>query len=287
MSLFRMVKYGRLNYPNDIPLSVIEVPGHFDIQPLHISIPYSLHTEYSYGARSFSSTAIQKYSVIPDAQKQGIPQLWSSMEWSQSFALFISRLTQNSPPPQVIEIHPPFLDSTSDVVEFLDNYEIFEDVMAQVFPSTEIVLENRTGTKNSHGFLISNTRDLLVLSENIEKRGLKLRIALDVPQLLNTERASSCDQILRVLDSLMPIQEFIESVHLWGRTRTASGRLSSHTGNLNTWLPSPASKNALLAGLRNLTDDQNPRWMVLEVNSGNADLHSIIQDLVSAGFHFI
>ena len=287
MSSFHMVKYGRLNYPNGIPLSLVEVPGHFDIQPLHMSVPYSLHTEYSYGPRAFSSAAIQKYSSIPSSQKQGIPQLWTSMEWSQSFALFVARLTQNSLHPSVIEIHPPFADSVSGISQFLDNYEVFEDVMLHLFPDVQIVLENRTGTRNSRGFLIANTQDLLSLTENIEKRNLQLRLAVDFPQLLNAERASSPKEISRVFDRLTPTQRFIRSVHLWGRMKTAAGRFTSHSGDLNTWLPNPAAKNALLSGLHSLTDDHRIRWMVLEVNSGNSDLHSIIQDLVHSGFQFV
>ena len=283
-----MVQYGRLKYPQGMPLPLVEKAGHFDVQSLQMTVPYSLHTEYSYGARKFTSPALHAYSSIPNDQKRGIPQLWTSMEWSHSFALFIANLTKESLPPSVIEIHPPFVDGAKDISQFLERYEVFEDVMLQLFPSVQIVLENRTGTMNSRGFLISNTQDLLLLSEEIERRSLNLRLAVDIPQLLNAEDADAPDQITHVYGTLRLIQHLIGSIHLWGRKKTRTGRLSSHTGDLNSWFEGNLeAKNSLLSGLRDLTDDQKIRWLVLEVNSGSADLNSIINDLTCSGFYFV
>jgi len=287
MSLFHMVQYGRLDYPKGMPLPLIEVPGHFDIEPLQVTVPYSLHTEYSYGPRRFSSSAIHKYSAIPEAARQGVPQLWTSMEWSRSFALFISNLTQGAPAPSVIEIHPPFSDCVPSIEAFLDNYAVFEDVMQSLYPGVQIVLENRTGTQNPCGFLISKAADLSALADHAQRCDLNLKLALDIPQLLHAERAHTAAEIHAVLERLQRVRSRIGSIHLWGRKRQKNGRFTSHTGDLDSWLPEADAKAALLSGLHDLTDDQVIRWMVLEVNSGNIDLQSIIYDLTQSGFRFV
>ena len=287
MSSFRMVRYGSLRYPANIPLHLVEVSGHFDISKRKMAVPYSLHTEYSYGPRSFSSAALDMYSDIPSAQRMGIPQLWTSLDWSRSFALFVARLVSGGLAPTVIEVHPPFTDCVASVPQFLDNYELFEDVMLQRFPGVQIVLENRMGTRYPGTFLVSTARDLMALAEAIEKRNLQMRVALDVPQLLHAQKARTTSEIEDSLQTILPMRSMIASIHMWGRRQGANGKYTSHTGSLDTWLPDPMEKEALLSSLHRLTDDDQIRWMVLEVNSGETDLCAILRDLKASAFCFV
>lgn len=57
---FKMVKYHSKEYPNDISLGICELATHFDIDKIVVyGERYSLHTEYSYGKRNFSSVALK------------------------------------------------------------------------------------------------------------------------------------------------------------------------------------------------------------------------------------
>lgn len=58
----QMVRYHQKKYPSYIPLHLEEVAGHFDVRRVFPTLPYSLHTEYSYGKRTFQSELIQKIS---------------------------------------------------------------------------------------------------------------------------------------------------------------------------------------------------------------------------------
>ena len=288
MAVLKMVRYGRLTYPKDIPLHLQEVSGHFDVQPFAKEQPYSLHTEYSYGAREFRSAAIMEHSSIPEAQKNGIPQLWADMYWAADFAVFIHRLVERGNAPSVIEIHPPFKDCAGGMEGFLNSYSIFEKVMNKRFPETEIVIENRTGTRNRCGFLISTVQDLKELCQGISAHEMKLKIALDIPQILYAEKAHTAEQIQRVFRELVEIRGLIGSIHLWGRQKKADGRVTSHTGDLKTWFAGDEKAHqALLDGMVKLLDDDISRWLVLEVNSGEKDLNSIINDLKSKEIRFI
>ena len=122
--LFKMVRYHQKKYPSYIPLHLEEVAGHFDVRRVFPTLPYSLHTEYSYGKRTFQSELIQKYPEIVRANQDGIPQLWKNEVWAESFAAFLVELTKNMPAPSVIEIHPPFHDYVGSMREFIEIYHL-------------------------------------------------------------------------------------------------------------------------------------------------------------------
>ena len=96
---FQMVRDHDKEYPNDVPLDICELVAHIDIDKIATDVGnYSLHTEYSYGKRNFSSTALEGLKEISDANRNGIPQLWKNKRWAEQFAEFIKRLsgTNNS-----------------------------------------------------------------------------------------------------------------------------------------------------------------------------------------------
>ena len=107
---FRFVQYGGNSYQEGITPELVEVAGHLDKDKIEDVQSYSLHTEYSYGKRKFSSDFIKQFPILCDANKEGVPQLWKSMEWAEQFAEFVIELTKKHAAPKVVEIHPPFND---------------------------------------------------------------------------------------------------------------------------------------------------------------------------------
>ena len=149
------VQYQKCMYPKDIKPNIYEVACHCDKKTLNIRGNYSLHTEYSFMGRKFDSEGIQKYNVICNANKKGIPMLWYSKEWALEFAGFIVEITKGEIPPSVIEIHPPFSDY-SDLDVFIDLYKVFDEKIRNYFPDVVILIENRSGTSYSGGkFILS------------------------------------------------------------------------------------------------------------------------------------
>lgn len=125
MIIFIPIQYGKKRYSDGIDCKIHEVAGHFDKENIENEIKYSLHTEYSHSARKLNHTLIQKYPIHSEANKNGIPQLWKSKEWSEVFADYITALIANHNAPEIIEIHPPFNDYCNSIELFLDRYSIF------------------------------------------------------------------------------------------------------------------------------------------------------------------
>ena len=122
---FIFVKYHKKKYPEDITPDLVEVAGHFDKDKIDDVENYSLHTEYIYGKRKFSSELIKKYPELCEANKKEIPQLWKSKKWAEEFAHFVFDLTLNHTAPKVLEIHPPFSDYCN-LEQFIERYSTFE-----------------------------------------------------------------------------------------------------------------------------------------------------------------
>ena len=80
---------------------------------------------------------------------------------------------------------------------------------------------------------------------------------------------------------------FIGCVHLWGKRLSDTGRKVSHCGDLTSYFGDSSIKESFLHCFKDCFDDGQVRKMVLEVNSGNDDLTSIIYDLRSVGVGFI
>lgn len=290
MIYFNMVSYHGKRYPSSIPLHLEEIAGHFDVKALCPKLPYSLHTEYSYGARAFSSPLLYKYPELVWANRNGIPQLWKNKIWAKSFAQFILDFTSGLPAPKVIEIHPPFNDYVGSVKEFIDIYMVFEDIIKSRYSKTDIHLENRCGSRYSDGlFLISTLPQIKELCGYIAGANLSLRIALDIPQLYTAHQVSPKRHsgITALLNESHEIRPYIGGVHIWGKALSKNRRLA-HVGDLNSYFNNNmVFKKEFLHALSQLFDDDHVRNLVLEVNSQNEDLLSIINDLNSAGFTYL
>ena len=288
--LFKMVRYHQKKYPSYIPLHLEEVAGHFDVRRVFPTLPYSLHTEYSYGKRTFQSELIQKYPEIVRANQDGIPQLWKNEVWAESFAAFLMELTKNMPAPSVIEIHPPFHDYVGSMREFIEIYQVFETQIKSRWQETDILIENRCGSRYRGGrFLISTAPQIKELCAWIESEHLKLRIAFDIPQLYTAHQVTPkrSYEICALLEKLKEIRQYIGGVHIWGK-RTSHSRRISHCGDLNTYFNNDMQlKAAFLDSLGRLFSDNQVRNLVLEVNSHSEDLCSIIEDLNKAGVSYV
>lgn len=286
MTKFEMIKYHGQTYPASIPLRMEEIAAHFDVKSVNGLLGYSLHTEYSYGKRKFSSSIISRFPELISAQKEGVPQLWKNESWASQFTDFIIDLLDNKVQPKVIEIHPPFNDY-ADMDSFIKNYAVFESKIKASFPNVEILIENRCGSIYHGGkFILSKTQDIYRLAEFVEREGLRLKMAYDVPQIYTAYNAKTKDDYIHLLEDIKDVREFIGGVHLWGKRISESGRKVAHYGDLNSYFGNSDIKEAFLETFKDCFDDGITRKMVLEVNSGNKDLNSIVNDLLNVGIEF-
>ena len=282
-----MIKYHGKEYPAGVPLRIEEIAAHFDVTNVDGQLERSLHTEYSYGKRKFNSALIAKYPEILAAQKDGVPQLWKNESWSLQFADFIIELVGNGPGPRVIEIHPPFNDYT-DLAGFMRSYSGFETRIKDRFPEVDIFIENLCGSVYRGGrFILSRIKEIEMFCDAIADAGLQLKIAYDVPQIYTAHNAKSEDKYITLLEATRPYRDFIGGVHLWGKSISSTGRMVAHCGDLNSYFGDQSIKEHFLQAFKVCFDDGVVRKMVLEVNSGNNDLQSIVEDLRSVGICFV
>ncbi len=286
MTTFEMVKYHTQEYPTDIPLRIEECAAHFDIAAVKAELKRSLHTEYSYGKRKFDTAVVSAFPALVEAQKAGVPQLWKSIEWGQQFADFVMALADGTVP-AVIEVHPPFTDYTT-MDKFVASYMAFEGAILDKYPDVDILIENRCGSVYKGGkFLVSKLQDVAALCEQIEQHQLRLKVAYDVPQIYTAHNAKKQTAYLDLLRQTRELRQYIGGVHLWGKRKSESGRLVAHCGDLDSYFDGDAeTKGLFLQEFARCFDDGISRKMVLEVNSGNDDLNSIIADLRSVGVVF-
>ena len=92
---------------------------------------------------------------------------------------------------------------------------------------------------------------------------------------------------MELLQQTKELCPFLGGVHLWGKRKAESGRLVSHCGDLNSYFDDAETKELFLQEFAHCFNDDICRKMVLEVNSGNDDLMSIITDLRSNGVIFV
>jgi len=285
------VQYSYRNYPPGITPHIQEVSGHFDTTSINPSMPYTLHTEYSYGPRKLNSPLLNNLPTVRNAHKNYVPRLWLGDDWAKEFAEYVVLLVDSNQSPSAIEIHPPFKDYCPTIEDFLDIYTGFEKIILNKFPNTKVFLENRCGSTYPGGrFLVSTTDNLLQLCKAIEQRGLKLRLVLDVIQLFTAHTKSGLTETLirDTLSAVRPCTALVEGLHLWGKRTNAKGRLVSHVGDLDSYFNyNKALKGIFLGELAGLLSDGKTRYFVPEVNSNDKDLHSIVADLLAAGFQFV
>ena len=292
------VKYHKKDYPDPIRPLLIELAGNLDSKPIDVDQPYSLHTEYSYMKRKLDSELLVGLEELRNANHNGIPQLWKSEQWSIEYAYFIERLIGSSIPPEVIEIHPPFLDYCSSLSVFWERYLIFYREIKEVYPDTTILIENRCGTTYSKSnFLLSTCGDMLEFCRFLADGHRELGLIVDYPQLFSAEKIKmdqvKLDKILQFNRELKPYVDTVGAIHLWGKQKRKSktsgtSRWTPHCGDLNTFFSGEQDKKAaFLTSVKDTFDDQKERYFVPEVNTTEEDLQSIIQDMVSAGITFV
>ncbi len=287
MAVFEMVKYHRHSYPADIPLRIEECAAHFDIEVVHSELRMSLHTEYSYGNRLFYKNALLRHSpAIVSAKKGQIPQLWKNEAWAKEFADFLCLLAGENDP-AAIEVHPPFNDYTG-WDEFISNYTAFEEIILARYPDVCLLIENRCGSRYQGGrFLVSTQDDVETLCNLIVQHNLSLRVAYDIPQIYTAHFARTQAQYIDLLNRAESVRDLIGGVHLWGKCKNQMGREVSHCGDLTSYFKGDLeTKELFLQEFNRVFDDGIIRKMILEVNSGNDDLLSIISDLRGAGVMF-
>ncbi|WP_027182087.1 hypothetical protein [Oleidesulfovibrio alaskensis] len=285
------VQYHTKRYPSHIKPAIAELAAHFDVKQLRPAEAYCLHTEYSAGTREFSQPALEGLATIRQSHKSGIPRLWHGPQWATEFCEYIIRLCAGHPAPTIVEIHPPFTDYCPTLEDFAAIYASFEAELSAHFSPLRIVIENRHGTRYSGGrFALSKRDDVIALSKIIDRKSLKLRLCLDVPQLFSAHfgpKPRTRQDIDKVLQPLAECRHNIASIHLWGKKPNKNGAMQAHWGTLDTWLESPELKAHFLQTLYALLDDGHTRLFVPEVNSSNEDLHAIVADLESMGFEFV
>lgn len=287
MASFEMIKYHSQEYPEDIPLRIEEIAAHLDAQKVAGTLDWSLHTEYSYGKRKFDSEIVSHYPDIISANKDGVPQLWKSKAWASQFADYVIELVNGVKVPKVIEIHPPFNDYT-DIPGVVSTYSVFEEKIKEHFPDVEILIENRCGSVYKGGkFIVSKLQDVEALCSELHRTGIGLKIAYDVPQIYTAHNAKTESEYISLLERTKELRPFISGVHLWGKRLSETGRKVSHCGDLTSYFGDEAIKASFLCAFNDCFDDGTARKMVLEVNSGNSDLNSIIADLKSVGVKFV
>ena len=135
-----MVKYGRWEYPTDVPIRTTEIAGHFDKSDIFPKQAYSLHTEYSFGSREFNSRCLNELDVIRSSNLYGISQLWKNREWAQEFTQFIIAICAGHSAPEVIEVHPPFIDYAENMHRFIEVYKEFEYSILEEYTDVMIIL---------------------------------------------------------------------------------------------------------------------------------------------------
>lgn len=280
---FIFVEYNGVPYPVGFPTQIHEVAGHLDKESIEDVGAYSLHTEYSYGKRKFDTARISSYPALR-ANKDGVPQLWKSVEWANEFADFVIGLAQGHPAPKIIEVHPPFNDYCS-LAEFPERYRVFEERIHATYSDTLIVIENRAGAVYRGGkFLIGKGKEIAALCEIIQQQDLRLGVVLDFPQLLTAEGVDTlrfkAEKYLGAVEALTPYRDMIKGIHIWGKKKSATGRWVAHAGNLDTYFGgSKENKTLFIRGIERICNDGVKRFLVPEVNSGAMDLAAIMRDL--------
>ncbi len=317
------VQYENLKYPENIIPSVGEISVKFrnSTNDIKNSIRkmkerdvryFSLHTQEPYTGDKNVKKSINKNPssvVVKDnlVNIRGSPtNLWSSREWIDDFIIFLKRVSESFDDEnsvRVIELHTPRNKKYINSIDtFMDKLKSFYDVMSPVFPKAEFVVENSNGS----GFLLSSVKEINEFSDKIDelrKENFKIGIALDIPQLLYATKlrcsGASREDIENLFKSLEKSKHNVKSIHLWGGK--GKGDFGGHhIGDLNTLFDhgnlsaNPEErenvkrlKASFLKGISSILSDENKRYFVPELNSGeDGALKSIISDLEEIGVKF-
>ena len=299
------VQYDKITYPNGVHCEIKEESAPLSIPHLKRFAPkYSLHTDPSASRRvPIDSEFLKEFPTLRKRCVEGIPQLWFNKQWAEEFADFIKKVVDKNRPPAIIEIHPPYKDYCNSMQHFLENYRVFEERILSFYPKTEILVENRYGTKYTRSpFLISSYRDVVDFVSQLEKTTpkLKLGLVLDFPQLLAESRMlrpkndKTKEMLPEMFTSLKSCKSRIRSVHLWGprKIKDDGNFMGVHKEDLNglfQW--HEGMKKVFLEELNELLRDIPSCYFVPEVGARTKEetdtkVNAIVNDLVSSGFVF-
>jgi hypothetical protein len=121
----------------------------------------------------------------------------------------------------------------------------------------------------------------------ISKSGLKLKLVVDIPQLLSEHCGNKLLSEREIKDVLHPIRdarENVSSTHIWGYNINEQ---RAHDADFNTYFNNRKElKNCFLQEIYKLFDDGKARYFVPEVNE-TAQVKSIVKDLRDAGVEFV
>jgi hypothetical protein len=314
MAILIPIKDGRRNYPSQITANLQEISGDFAIEKkLSVDFPYSLHTESSHSIHirrkkkiTFNTKIITDFKIIASAQRNGIPQLWYNVEWSNEFFEFINWLVDSSIPPEILEIHPPFIDYCNSFDDFLDIYKNFQKIFYEKYNNTKVVIENRCGTlyKDEYGkegkFLLSTCNDILKFAEILYNNlDIRLNIVIDYPQIFSAiiiednkinmdNLEGAVEKIKSFNNDLKKYRTVISGLHMWGKQKNKNGKWNPHSGDFDTFFSNKDSlKSDFLDSVFDTFNDEIPRYFIPEVYLGSQrDLHSIVTDMENTGFIF-
>jgi hypothetical protein len=314
------VKYRNIKYPAGIEVKVHEVSGNFDTEGLTVNTPYSLHTDSASKPKTFSSNIFRGLVHIKSVQKDGVPQLWYDKEWAEDFFIFIERLIGKNRQPEVLEIHPPFInypifedcrlsarkfDYCKAFKIFLDIFNVFYMQFKEKCPKTTILIENR-GSNWAGRFLLSRASDVFEFASILRDSDSNLKIVLDYPQIFSAAYISSnnekkkelqqkgilindeiLEKIILLNRELKKCKEVIGGFHMWGKRKDGNGMWRSHAGNFDDLFSnSDKLKHEFLSSVFSTFNDDITRYFVPEVNSGEDDLKSIVKDMKNEHFIF-
>jgi hypothetical protein len=133
-----------------------------------------------------------------------------------------------------------------------------------------------------------------------------LKIVLDYPQIFsavyistNSEKKKELKQKGIIIDDdilkrvisfnqeLKKYKDVIGGLHMWGKCKDKNGKWVSHSGNFDTLFSNNNKlKDKFLNSVFATFNDDIPRYFVPEVNSGEGDVCSIVNDM-KKGFIFI
>lgn len=307
MVKFIPVRYAHTKYPDDIKPKTQETTANFFNYLRHKEsvqktvLPYlSLHTDPGYrGKREMflSSEALKQFPTISknvfDFGSSCVSKLWFNEKWSKEFSSFLVGLTEGIDRQRikVIEVHPP-IDTYCDSLDtFLKIYAAFEEDALKEFPSAIINIENRCNPdprRKGGKFLLSRNNDIIKLSNLISTSGLKLKLVVDIPQLLSEHHGNNLLSEKRIKDVLVPIREireFISSTHIWGYNINKE-KGGQHGADFNIYFNNDENlKDCFLQEICKLYGDGKKRYFVPEVGSTTA-VQSIVRDLRNAGIEF-
>jgi hypothetical protein len=311
-----------MKYPSHIKANIHEISGNFDKEKLPQNNSfYSLHTDSASKSRLFNSKVFHDLKHLKSAQKKGIPQLWYDENWARNFFTFIDQIIGYNNPPEVLEIHPPFIncpifencrlspkkfDFFKAFKIFLDVFDVFYKQFKEKYKETTILIENMGSNWNGR-FLLSKPSDMLEFACILKNSYPNLKIVLDYPQIFSAVYISTSkkkkkelrmrgimidDEILEEVvlfnNKLKKNKEVIGGFHMWGKSKDKKGNWVSHVGNFDTLFSYNNNlKHDFLNSVVSTFNDDIARYFVPEVNSGEKDFHSIVADMEKFRFKFI